>query len=320
MSFSSYFIRKFLRSPREALHVIRVSEELSKYITWKLVQILEEHGILDSLQEKPWWEHADKDLAKYVIDLLVEEGYAKWVGDRMKLVSKPERPHVTTLEASDLIPAIDYALSNLPRALETGEKPSLTEARAPYAKLLGNLAYRLTIEIAVEETGLNRLPETAKIVDVLPRIGTSTVALLEMTRAHVIAAEPHPENISVIERTVRLMGQQPRVTFVRYLPEELKLQEKVDAAFMADILHWVFNPRLALSTVRDCLKNGGFLAILQSVYSSAGLVTCLPDYLLGAYRPPPRSSELRELLEESGFRVKKWLESSGVVVARAEIR
>lgn len=320
MAFSSYFVRKFLRNPREALHVMRVSDELSKYTSWKLLEVLEEYNLLEPLQEKPWWEFPDKVLAKFVIDALVEEGYAKWVGDRAKIVSRPERPQITTKEASDLIPAIDHALSVLPRALETGEKPSIAEMRASHAKLLGNLAYRLMIEIAVEETGLNRLPEGAKIVDVHPRVGTSTVALLEMTKAHVIVAEPYPDNISIIERTARLLGQRDRITVVQTQPEDLKLQEKVDAVFMADILHWVFNPRLTLSAARECLKGDGFLSVLQSVYSSAGLITCLPDYLMGAYRPPPRSEELREFLSEAGFRVKRWEESAGVAVVRAEVR
>lgn len=320
MAFSSYFLRKFLRSPREALHIVRVSGELSKYIVWKLYEVLENYGVIDSLQEKAWWEYPDKELAKFVIDTLVEEGYAEWIGDRVRIVSKPEKPRITTTEASDLIPAVDQALEALPRALIKGEKPNLAEMRAAYAKLLGNSAYRLTIEIAVEETGLNQLPEGAVIVDVHPRIGTSTVALLEMTRARVIVAEPFFDNVSIIERTVRLMGQQDRVKIVQLVPEELKLEEKVDAAFMADVLHWVFNPRLTINAVRECLKEDGFLSILQSVYSSAGLITCLPDYLMGAHRPPLKSEELRELLTGAGFRIKKWLESAGVVVARAEIK
>ncbi|MCS7104988.1 MAG: class I SAM-dependent methyltransferase [Thermofilaceae archaeon] len=318
MALSSFMIRKILGNPREALRVLRVSNELSRYIVWRLYLTLDENGFLGMLQEQPWWKFADRDLARWVCDILVEEGYAKWMGDTIKVTGKPEHPTITTKEAADLVPVIERAMASIPKVLLTGEKPNLAAERAAYAKVIGNLAYRLMIEVTVKETGLNELNENNVIVDVLSRIGTSTMVLLETTRARIISVDPYRDNILVQEHALKVAGQADRVKLIQSAPEELELPEKADAVFMADILHWTPNPRLALNRAHKCILEDGFLSMIQSTYSSAGLVTCLPDYLLGAYRAPPTSRELRESLRNSGFKIEKWTEAFGIVIVKAK--
>ncbi len=63
------------------------------------------------------------------------------------------------------------------------------------------------------------------IADIYPRIGTSTLTLLEMTKTR-IAAEPYPDNVEAIVRTIKLAGQEKRVTMIQSTPEEISLPEK----------------------------------------------------------------------------------------------
>uniref|UniRef100_A0A7C4FBM8 Methyltransferase domain-containing protein n=1 Tax=Thermofilum pendens TaxID=2269 RepID=A0A7C4FBM8_THEPE len=186
------------------------------------------------------------------------------------------------------------------------------------ARLLGGFGVRLEFEAAVEVSGLDKLPEGAVVLDVFPRVGTSTTTLLEQTRVIILVAEPYPENLEVLESIVRLQRVEDRVKLMLVAPlESLKLQERVDAVFMEEVLHWTPSPQLVLKAVRNQLKQGGFLALAQTVYSSLGMKMGLIGYLLGALRPPPTSSELRSVLRVSGYRVEKWFESMGVVLARA---
>lgn len=313
-----YAMKTFLRNPSKALLVYRVTRELKRYTVWKLYNELAESGLLDRLQERPWWEFADKDLAKWVCDILVENGCAVWAEDSIKVTTPPKPYRVMTREAADMLAVIDRAVSLAPSIVETGKKPTLAEYRAEYAKTVGNLSHRLAIEICLEETGVADLAEGCRVVDVMAKIGAATFTLLELTGAYVIAVEPLTENVEVLEKAVRLAGQADRVTIVQARPEVLKLPEKVDAAVMADIVPYLLNPGLALRRVRENLRENGFLAIYQCLYSGAGLTAFLPHYVFGANRPPPHSSELRELLEDSGFTITKWLEEMGIAVIRAE--
>lgn len=317
MAFSSYLLRKFFSSPSEALRIKRAGDEIRRYAAWKLYSVLEESNLLAELQEQPWWNFKDRDLARTVCEALVAEGLADWAGDVIRVRRAPQKPALTTKEAADLAPVFDKALLYLPHALRTGEKPPLSEVKAATAKLLDNFAVRLEIEAAIEETGLSSLSEGSVVADFLSRTGFSTMVLLERTRARIVVVDPYLENIEMVKRLVKLAGQEDRVSYVQASPEEAKLPEKVDAVFMAEAVHWSFNPSLALARAREALKRGGFLSIAQSVYSSTGLLAAVAGLLLGAVRPPPRSSELRELIKEAGFSLEKWSESLGVVLAKA---
>lgn len=300
------------------MRIKRASDELREYAAWKLYTVLEESGLLAKLQEQPWWSFRDRDLARVVCDALVAEGLADRVGDVIRAKAEPRKPAITTEEAADMVPVFDRAFLYLPRALETGERPPQSEVRAEAAKLLDNFAVRLEMEVGVEETGLSELGESAVVADFYPRAGASTVTLLERTRAKIVVVEPYRENLAVIERLVKLSGQGERVSHVQAPLEEVKLPQKVDAVFMAEVIHWTFNPRLALARARENLKEDGFLAIAQSTYSSTGLLACVAGLLLGAVRPPPTGGELREIIREAGFSIEKWLEAAGVAIARAE--
>jgi hypothetical protein len=317
VAFSSYLLRRFFANPGEALRIKRAGDEVRAYAVWKLYEVLEGSGLLAKLQEQPWWSFGDRDLARVVCDTLVAEGLADRAGDVIRVKRRPQRPAITTREAADFAPVFDRAFLYLPRALETGEKPPQSEVRAEMAKLLDNFATRLEMEVAVEETGLSKLGEGAVIADLYPRSGASTMVLLERTRARVIAVDPYRENLAMVERLVKLAGQEARVSYVQAPLEEAKLPEKVDAVFMAEVVHWTFNPRLALARARENMKREGFLAVAQSTYSSLGLPAAAAGLLLGALAPPPASGELRGMIREAGFSIEKWLESLGVVIAKA---
>jgi len=317
VAFSSYLLRKFITNPGEALRIKRAGDEVREYAAWKLYSVLEESGLLAKLQEQPWWSFKDRDLARTVYDALVAEGLADSSGDLIRIRRAARRPAITTKESADLAPVFDQAFLYLPHALETGERPAQSEVRAAMAKILDNFATRLLMEVAVEETGLSKLGEDAAIADFYPRAGASTAVLLERTKAKIVVVEPYRENLAIIERLVKLTGQEERVSYVQAPLEGVKLPQRVDVVFMAEVIHWTFNPRLALARARENLKEGGFLAVAQSVYSSLGLLAAAAGLLLGAVAPPPASDELRRMIREAGFSIEKWLESLGVVVAKA---
>lgn len=319
MSFllSNYLLRKFITSPGEALRLKRAGDEVRDYALWRLYTVLEESGLLAKLQEQSWWSFKDRDLAKMTCDILVGEGLAEWRGDTIRVVAAPRRPTITTKEAADISTAIDKALSYLPRAVETGEKPPLPEVRAAAVKFYDNFAARLQMEITLEETGLKNLGEDAVVADFLARAGASTAMLLERTKAKIIVVEPYPENIAVIKGLVKLMRQEDRVTYVQAFPEEVKLQQSVDAVFMSNVLNWTLNPRLALARAREALKEGGFLSMTQAMYApGTAMLTALTSLLLGAVRPPPTESELRDMVRDAGFKEDKWLNAMSFLVAR----
>uniref|UniRef100_A0A7C3SKK0 Uncharacterized protein n=1 Tax=Thermofilum pendens TaxID=2269 RepID=A0A7C3SKK0_THEPE len=174
MSFSSYLLRRFVRNPGEALRIKRASEELSDYVAWKLYTQLQESGLLRVFEEKPWWGFRDRDLARLVQDILVEDGLAKRLGDTIRAVKAPRRPEITTKEAADMLAVLDKALQILPEVIESGEKPEYSKVKALTAKLVGSFGVRLEFEAAVEVSGLDKLPEGAVVLDVFPRVGTST--------------------------------------------------------------------------------------------------------------------------------------------------
>ncbi|MEM0093118.1 MAG: methyltransferase domain-containing protein [Thermofilum sp.] len=317
MSLSSYILRRFLRNPSEALRMKRAADEVKEYIVWKLHAVLERENLFSHLATQPWWSLADKQLAKIVGDVLAEEGFAKWQGNVLVMKGFPEKPTITTTEAADMVPLIDRALEFLPIALLTGAKPSEEEAKALKAKILDNFAVRLELESAIEVAELDKLGREAVIADVFPRVGASTLTLLEQTAAKVVVIEPHAQNLETIKSLIKLHHLEERVSYVLSPLERISLDKHVDAVFMGETIHWLPNPHLTLASVRSILKPGGILAIAQSLYSSVGLAASIPGYLVGALRPPPTSDELRGLLRGAGFKVDKWLESMGVALVRA---
>lgn len=313
-----FLLAKALTDPREAMRLIRIANEFEGYFVWRVYSALDEANVIQLLQQRPWWEFPDKELARMTEDIFVEKGYAVRKGDVVVFKNvRPPRPAVTS-EAADAIPVIDRAASALARALATGEKPNLLEERAYYAKLLAIETYKLLVDITIEVTELSRLSEGQVILDVMPRVGTSLMSLLERTRARIIAVEPLASNISVITNTLKLTGQLDRVVILQSQPEAIKLPEKVDAAFMAGVLHWTNNPRFALARVRENLKESGFLSVYQPCYEAGGLILSLLHYLYGAVRPVPTKDEAQELVRQAGFKITKSVGSRGFLALRAE--
>ena len=76
-----------LGSPRTALKIAEGMFELRGALLVKLVEVLEPE------LKKPWHEWADKELARYVYEVLVEERVARWreVGS-LVLVRRPKPP------------------------------------------------------------------------------------------------------------------------------------------------------------------------------------------------------------------------------------
>ncbi|MEM1517286.1 MAG: class I SAM-dependent methyltransferase [Thermofilum sp.] len=318
MPITPFLLAKFFSDPKEAMRLLRIASEFENYSVWRMYSALQESQLLRQLQEKPWWEFPDKDLARNLGDIFVYKGYAAWKGDALVFKSSPARPTVSTSEVADLIPVIDKVAQMLPRALLTGEKPSLIEDRAYYSKLLGSAAHKVLTDITIEVTGLPTLSESAVIVDLLPRAGLSTLSLLERTRARIVAVEPLPQNIELIKNLVKLVGQQERVVIVQSSPEAMKLPEKVNAVFASSVMHWVSNPHLVLTRVRENLREDGFLAVYQPCYEGGGLILSLFHYFFGAVRVVPKSSEVQELIRQAGFKITKATGSRGFLALRAE--
>lgn len=310
-------MRRFLRNPSEALRIKRAGDELRDYIVWKLYSVLERENLFSELETRPWWSFPDKQLARLVGDVLAEGGVTRWQGDTLVFSNYPKRPTITSKEAADMLPVIDKAMEALPAALLLGSKPRFEEVRPVAAKILDNFAVRLEFETAVEVAGLDELESGATVADIFPRVGASTLTLLENTNARVIVVEPFAENVEVIKSLVRLHHLEDRVSYVVTPLDRIALETQVDAVFMGECIHWLPTPSFVLAQVRKLVKPGGVLAMAQTVYSSLGLAVSLPGYLIGALRPPPSSEELRNLIETSGFEVNKWLESLGVALVRA---
>ena len=266
--------------------------------------------MLEPELKRPWHGWADRELARYVYEVLVGEGVARWRGDALELVEKPAPQRITLPEAADAVSAFSKIVeSRLLDALE-GRRKYFTdrELTLAYARFLDNLGYNWFRKLALSlllPKELRRSPQ-AVFADVGAGMGLSTLALLELTRGTVIAVDPYEENLENVRDYAQLKRASHRLKVVRGYAEDFKLEAPADAVILCNMLHWCNSPQLALRNAAANVKSGGYLAIVQAVRDAKSAWTgIIPAYLLGAPRLPPTRSELYRMVKEEGLRVEK---------------
>jgi len=266
--------------------------------------------VLEPELRRPWHGWADRELARYVYEVLVGEGVARWRGDALELVEKPAPPRITLPEAADAVSAFSRIIeSRLLDALE-GRRKYFTDRELvlAYAKFLDNLGYnwfrKLALSLLLPKELRRR--EDAVFVDVGAGMGLSTLALLELCRGAVVAIDPYDENLENVRDYAQLKRASHRVRVVRGYAEDFKLEAPADAAVMVNVLHWCNSPQLALRNAAANVKKGGYVALVQAVRDAKEAWTgIIPAYLLGAPRLPPTRSELYRMVKEEGLKVEK---------------
>jgi SAM-dependent methyltransferase len=287
-----------------ARKIARGAREARGALLAKLVEVLEPE------LKRPWHGWADGELARYVYEVLVGEGVARWRGDALELVEKPAPPRITLPEAADAVSAFSRIIeSRLLDALE-GRRKYFTDREqiALYARFLDNLGYNWFRKLALSLLLPKELrrSEQAVFVDVGAGLGLSTLALLELTRGTVVAIDPYEENLENVRDYAELKRAGHRVRVVRGYAEDFKLEAPADAAVMINVLHWCNSPQLALRNAAANVKRGGFVAVMQAVRDAKEAWTgIIPAYLLGAPRLPPTRSELYRMVKEEGLKVEK---------------
>ena len=289
---------------KAARKIARGAREARGALLAKLVEVLEPE------LKRPWHGWADRELARYVYEVLVGEGVARWRGDALELVEKPAPPRITLPEAADAVSAFSKIIeSRLLEALE-GRRKYFTDREQflLYARLLDNLGYNWFRKLALSLLLPKELrrSERAVFVDVGAGMGLSTLALLELTRGTVVAVDPYEENLENVKDYAALKRAGHRVKVVRGYAEDFKLEAPADAAVLCNVLHWCSSPQLALRNAAANVKRGGFVAVMQAVRDAKSAWTgIIPAYLLGAPRFPPTRSELHRMIREEGLKVEK---------------
>jgi len=294
-----------LRSPGIALKIVEGMREARGALLVKLVEVLEPEV------SKPWYSWTDNEFAHYVYSVLVWEKVAKWRDDgSLELRAKPRPPEIRLPEVADYLPAVTKLVEKrLIDALE-GRRKYFTdrEQLLLYARFLDNLGYnwarRNTLAVLLPRDLRRR--EDAVIADIGAGMGLSTLALLELTRATVIAVDPLEENLEFVKDYAGVKRLAHRVRVLKGYAEDFKLEKPVDAAVMINVLNWCNSPQPAIRNVAANVKPGGRLAILQAVRDEKSVwVGIIPSYLLGSPRLPPTRSELYRMIREEGLKVEK---------------
>jgi len=298
-------LKLMVKDPKTALKIAEAMYELRQATLAKIVEVLEPE------LEKPWHSWPDSELAHYLYDSLVSEKVAEWREDgSLRLVKKPAPPRIRLPEVADSLPAVTKLVEKrLTDALKGRRKYFIDkEQLLLYARFLDNLGYnwwrRIALSLLLPQELRTR--EDAVIADVGAGMGLSTVALLELTRATVIAVDPLEENLEFVKDYAAIKRAAHRVRVLKGYAEDFQLDEPADAAVMINVLHWCNSPQLALRNTAANVKHGGWLAIAQGVRDAKGAwVGAIPAYLLGAPRLPPTRSELYRMIREEGLEIEK---------------
>jgi len=314
-------LRLALRSPGTALKIAEGMSEARGALLVKLIEVLEPEV------SKPWHSWTDSEFAHYVYSVLVWEKAAEWREDgSLRLVRRPEPSRIRLPEAADFLRVVTKLVEKrLIDALE-GRRKYFTdrEQLLLYACFLDNLGYnwwrRVALSLLLPQE--LRAREDAVIADVGAGMGLSTVALLELTRATVIAVDPLEENLEFVKDYAGMKRLAHRVRVQKGYAEDFQLDEPADAAVMINVLHWCNSPQPAIRNVAANVKPGGWLAIAQGVRDEkSAYIGAIPAYLLGAPRLPPTRSELYRMIREEGLKVEKsYLAGADLILARVPPR
>jgi len=303
-----------LRDP-ETKEVVASLKDVSTYIPRRAAHVIQSSGV--DFAGKPLSEFRDPVFARLVADVLASAKLGRVSGDVFEWSDRGRRVEVPRPKSRiivDIKPVIDAALDTIPDVLLRAEKTMLytrraSEARMAFARFLDNKGYYLFRRLlAVEVAGLDRLPPDAVIVDVGSGIGASVKVLLDVTKARIVATDPHDENLEVLRRLVSLRGGEGRVKVVKARGEELNSavgRGVADAVFMVNVLHWSAFPEKILTEAFEVLKPGGALAMMQAVYDTASSRAMnIVTYLMGSDVLPAKR-DLDRMIRAAGFTVKR---------------
>ncbi|MEM2794641.1 MAG: class I SAM-dependent methyltransferase, partial [Thermofilaceae archaeon] len=283
--------------------------DLNSYVSWRIRNILNESGIDKELSKKPFHEFADVNLAKLVHDVMISAGYAEGIEERLNWLSQPgSEPTIETMFLAELKPAINKTLETLPDALRNGERPLLRADRQ--SDLMGVISQlwdprknRLFSENFVLWSGVYNLPKESVIVDALAKLGILTFQLLRLTECRVVAVDPSPVNIGIVEGFAEILGATERLEARLGNPEELdKIAGEADLIVSFNALPWVSSPLAMLRAMRQVSSAA---LVFQPTYDNlTGKLLNVIDYLLGSTLYPT-ASQLREMFKNTGWQVAK---------------
>jgi ubiquinone/menaquinone biosynthesis C-methylase UbiE len=299
LSLLKYMIRD-LPSARE---LVTGSREYRRLVIYKLAEALGPEA------KRPWHEWGDKELAHHVYSVLVDFKAAEWNPDGSITLYKLEPPKITNPKVAEWKTIFDRVLPRLTEALEGNRKYFLDrELLIIYAKFLDNLGYNWWRELAIRLT----VPEqdmknpNLTFVDMGSGIGLSTLSILKLTNASVIAVDPYDDNLEMLRHYVAMSGYKDRVKTFKGYAENFRLDQPVDGAFLVNLLHWCDVPSEVIKNARRNVKQGGRVYIFQAVLDdkTTRLAAVVP-YLLGAPRIGIRRKELYQWIKDAGLQVEQ---------------
>ncbi|WP_288006379.1 class I SAM-dependent methyltransferase [Thermofilum sp.] len=272
--------------------------------------------------KKPWHEWGDKEFAHFVYSLLVDFKVAEWNPDGSITLYKMEPPRITNPKVAEWKTIMDRVFPRLIDALEGNRKYFLDrELLLSYAKFLDNIGYNwwreLAIRVIVPEQ--DRQNPNLTFVDIGSGIGLSTLAILKLTNASIIAVDPYDDNLEMLRHYVAMSGYKDRVKTFKGYAENFRLDQPVDGAFLINILHWSDVPSEVIKNATRNVKQGGRVYIFQGVLEDKTLrLSFLIPYLLGAPRIGIRRRELYQWIKDAGLQVEHSESIAGELIrARA---
>jgi ubiquinone/menaquinone biosynthesis C-methylase UbiE len=309
-------LKLMLKDLPNARELMAGSKEVRRLTVYKLAEAL------GSEAKKPWHEWEDKEFAHYVYSVLVEFKAAEWNPDGSITLYKMEPPRITNPKVAEWKTILDRVFPRLIDALEGNRKYFLDrELLLTYAKFLDNIGYNwwreLTLRVIVPEQ--DRQNPNLTFVDMGSGMGLSTLAILKLTSASVIAVDPYDDNLEMLKHYVAMSGYKDRVKVFKGYAENFRLEQPVDGAFLINILHWSDMPSEVIKNAKRNVKQGGRVYIIQGVLDDKlARSTSVVPYLLGAPRIGIRRRELYQWIKDAGLQVEQS-ESLGSELVRARV-
>jgi ubiquinone/menaquinone biosynthesis C-methylase UbiE len=309
-------LKLMLKDLPSARELIAGSKETRRITIYKLAEALGPEA------KRPWHEWGDKEFAHHVYSVLVDFKAAEWNPDGSITLYKLEPPRITNPKVAEWKTILDRVFPRLIDALEGNRKFFLDrELLLTYAKFLDNLGYNwwreLVIQLIVPEQ--DRRDDTLTYADIGSGIGVSTLSILKLTNASVIAVDPYDDNLEMLRHYVAMSGYKDRVKTFKGYAENFRLDQPVDGAFLINVLHWSDVPSEVIKNARRNVKQGGRVYIFQGVLDDK-LVrpTSVVPYLLGAPRIGIRRKELYQWIKDAGLQVEQSETLAGELIrARA---
>jgi ubiquinone/menaquinone biosynthesis C-methylase UbiE len=309
-------LKLMLKDLPSARELIAGSKEIRRITIYKLAEALGPEA------KRPWHEWGDKEFAHHVYSVLVDFKAAEWNPDGSITLYRMEQPRITNPKVAEWKTILDRVFPRLIDALEGNRKYFLDrELLLIYAKFLDNLGYNWWRELAIRLVVLeqDRQNPNLTFVDMGSGIGVSTLTILKLTNASVIAVDPYDDNLEMLRHYVAMSGYKDRVKTFKGYAENFRLDQPVDGAFLINVLHWSDVPSEVIKNARRNVKQGGRVYIFQGVLDDKlARPTSVVPYLLGAPRIGIRRKELYQWIKDAGLQVEQSETLAGELIrARA---